>query len=172
MNARAEENGMKCKRSTGLIVLILALALVPITYAKKPSTAEGQRLWSPDLFSMVERLADGNAFYNGPAYATWTGTFDGASTEDYVVVYHSSGFQWYMGEVMFVGTVDGITGTLVIKMQGRKVGEDWSGTWVIISGTGGLTNLHGQGTWSGPGFNPVPPFDPGVTSYVGRVHFK
>ena len=43
--------------------------------------------------------------------------------------------------------------------------HDLKGPWVIISGTGGLVGLHGQGTWwhSGIGFANL--------EYAGQVHF-
>lgn len=41
------------------------------------------------------------------------------------------------------------------------------GQWVIVSGTGGLANVHGRGTWWGPGMN-----EEGADLwYDGDVHF-
>jgi hypothetical protein len=63
----------------------------------------------------------------------------------------------------------GYEGTLVIKAQGKQEGGTilpsealWTGQWVIISGTGELEGLRGQGTLSGPS---------GVIDFTGKVHF-
>jgi len=64
----------------------------------------------------------------------------------------------------FTVTFDGKSGTLAILTNhvyypSLKSSE---GTWIIISGTGALSNLHGQGTTSMTG---------GPTIWTGQVHF-
>ena len=44
----------------------------------------------------------------------------------------------------------------------------WTGTWVILSGTGDLAGAHGQGTWWGPGFDDDE--ETTDTWYEGKVH--
>jgi hypothetical protein len=47
--------------------------------------------------------------------------------------------------------VNGELGTLVILWSGRGTATgQWTGRWMILSGTDGLEHLHGQGTWWGP----------------------
>jgi len=68
----------------------------------------------------------------------------------------------------FEGTVMGKEGTLVIQLVGwRYLPEDWYGQWLIISGTGELANLRGQGIWWGPGFGAEGP----DIFYSGQIHF-
>jgi len=74
---------------------------------------------------------------------------------------------WHI-ERTFTGTVEGKPGTLTMHME-AKIGyptvtyPSLEGTWVIISGTGDLANLHGQGTWwNSPGQ---------VLVYEGQMHF-
>jgi hypothetical protein len=63
-------------------------------------------------------------------------------------------------------TIDGKTGTLTILFN-QDVPTALAGTWVIIGGTGDLKSLHGQGTWTIPGFvNGVP-----CQVFEGQVHF-
>jgi len=69
----------------------------------------------------------------------------------------------------FDGTVLGVPGTLTIHIEAKGWGRPGGvvsieGKWVIISGTGGLANLHGQGTWKGP--------VSGWYDYEGQVHFE
>jgi hypothetical protein len=108
-------------------------------------------------------------FENGP----WTGTFEGISTEDGKVVIHCSGAWSFNAIVSFSElTVDGRTGTLKMSVVGKRPDEnaDWAGKWVILSGTGELTDLRGQGTWWGPG---APgPEEWGDIYYAGNYHFR
>jgi hypothetical protein len=46
----------------------------------------------------------------------------------------------------------------------------WQGNWVILSATGELAGLHGQGAWWGPGAGG--PELPGLIYYDGTYHFK
>ena len=68
----------------------------------------------------------------------------------------------------FTGTVLGYAGTLVMRLESRgtlpaTTPYTTMGTWVIISGTGELANLHGQGTWWNLGL--------GQFEYEGQIHF-
>ena len=150
---------------TPLIVCIVALLStlsIPV-HATPPITASGTWIYAPEIIDM--RVAGGNTFLLGKDVANWTGTFNGTSTEDFTVVAHRSGFMYYKGLVFFGGTVDGKSGTLVIRTVGKTPPdiEEWSGKWVILSGGGDLENLRGQGTWW--------QISPLNLVYSGKVHF-
>ncbi len=73
----------------------------------------------------------------------------------------------------FTGSVGVASGTLTMRLEAKGHGTiggtdtHMEGTWVILSGTGGLANLHGQGTWRGPTTNGgIRYFD-----YDGLIHF-
>jgi hypothetical protein len=102
----------------------------------------------------------------------WYGTFFGTSTEDGKVVIHSSGVWSFNAIVSFEGEVDGRYGTLQMSVNGKAPDafSDWEGRWVIISGTGELSTLQGQGTWGGPGAPEVGAW--GDIYYAGKVHFE
>ncbi len=82
-------------------------------------------------------------------------------------------FGWSKMDRVFTGTVLGVSGGFVMRLEAKGYGNqvrgaayyDLEGTWVIISGTGGLANLHGQGTWwhTRTGFTGL--------EYEGQVHF-
>ena len=70
-------------------------------------------------------------------------------------------------ERVFEGTVNGISGTLLMHLEIKQpvpaTPGSGKGTWVIISGTGGLSNLQGQGTWTN--------FALDILEYEGQIHF-
>jgi hypothetical protein len=61
-------------------------------------------------------------------------------------------------------------GNLEIRFVGKGLDEEvgMQGTWVILSGTDGLANLHGQGTWWGWGSDGV--HGTPDLFYSGQVH--
>ena len=121
------------------------------------------RGWSPHLrvdwkgsfnyyFSITNmREADGNAFLYATEHECWTGGFSGTGDATFRVERFSSGFFDVWLRTVFTGTVLDKSGTMVIQLVGKKESEVWKGEWVIVSGTGGLVDLVGQGTWGGTG---------------------
>ena len=70
-------------------------------------------------------------------------------------------------------TLDGKQGVVVMRSEGRRAAgaAEWQGQWVIVSATGALANMHGQGTWWGPGFNPANPGASPDVYYSGQILF-
>jgi hypothetical protein len=148
-------------------VALLSALIIPIIHAAKPMPASGD--WTYVVTSISERWAGSNLFRYGEEIGTWTGTFVGTSYDTFTVIVHNAdpgppSFVNVIGVINFEGWVGDKYGTLVIKFVGKKTGEplEWYGTWVIISGTGELENLHGRGTWWGPSFD---------LDYDGKIHF-
>jgi hypothetical protein len=147
------ENAMK-KTLVIMITVIIALFGVSISaYAESALEVDADFVYIPACYA--ERWAGDNQFLYCTDTAEWTGDFVGVSNEKYVAVLHGSegnfvfekGF--YKGTVIFTGDVAGSEGTLKMLFVGKSRGDinDWIGTWRIISGEGGLANLHGQGTF-------------------------
>ena len=156
-------------RITVLMVALLSTLLVPV-HAGPPTTAGGLWQYKPTIVAV--RHADGNTFLTTTEEGKWTGTFEGTSTEDGKVVIHSSGIRSFKGTVSLVGNVGDKSGTLEMSVVGTKpdASADWTGKWVILSGTDGLATLRGQGTWWGPG---APgPGQWGDIDYSGNIHFE
>jgi hypothetical protein len=158
---------------TPLIVCMVALlTLSTPVYATPPIPVSGTVNYTFEVTGISE--ADGNTFLYANEWETWMGAFEGSAVAFFRVEMFSSGFWNVWLRTTFTGEVDGNYGTLVIQLVGKKPdGQDWYGQWVIISGTEGLANLYGQGTWGGPGYRSDTkiPGDPDLW-YSGQIHFN
>jgi hypothetical protein len=156
-----------------VLTVALALAAVPVS-AGQPTAASGT--WDYALTGPPEvKVAGPNVFIYGQDRGEWGGTFEGYTEEEFVVICHANaGFSFYKGKMTFYGTVvdeSGIQheGTMVLKTNGKQYSDtcdpspaEWNGHWVIIGGTDGLADTHGQGTFHGPSFHLI---------YEGQIHF-
>lgn len=160
-----------------LALLLVGLVAVP-ALADAPMDASGNWVYKAGMPEV--RVAGQNVHTSNTDEGTWTGTFEGTSVEDFVVALHQVDETFpfaclhpkgkchgtYQGLMTFDGKVDGKAGTLVIKTNGSGPWpplDNWSGSWVILSGTGELSNLRGQGSWWGP---------LGSLEYDGKIHFS
>jgi hypothetical protein len=149
------------KMSLVVLTLIMVLsALAMPAYAAGPTPVSG----TFDYSFVVDdtRSANGNTFLYATEWEEWAGDFSGQGEATFRVQVFPSGDMnvWLRSE--FQGTVTGVEAgdddKMIIQLVGEKpFGEDWSGQWVIIGGTGALAQVRGQGTWGGPGFGPVTP---------------
>lgn len=150
------------------MVCALAVSAIPAG-AEPPTPASGDWTYVPFDVEIV-KVAGQNTFIEGKDTGTWTGTFTGTSTEEFILVNHAkAGFNYYSGVIEFTGTVQGQSGTMVIRTNGKQDPGTvvpgpglWEGSWVIVSGTGDLVNVHGQGTFTGPSLD---------LDYSGQIHF-
>jgi hypothetical protein len=108
---------------------------------------------APSAFFNVTKIADGNVFISAVEYDKFTGTFKGNGEGVFTLQIHPEGFTTGQGRTLFTGKVSGKKGTLAIQWVGNTKNEKgwWLFEWVILSGTGKLANLQGQGTGWGPG---------------------
>ncbi|MDH3399085.1 MAG: DUF3224 domain-containing protein [Acidimicrobiia bacterium] len=154
-----------------LMALVMGVMVVPAA-AARPIDVGGTWFYVPDDFDPEPtKVAGQNVFISNGDVGTWANPtpvgLEGISIEAFVVVAHKK-HGTYQGRMDFTGEVDGKAGTLVIKANGSGPwppgpgSGDWSGSWVILSGTGDLSNLRGQGSWWGP---------LGFLNYDGKVHF-
>ena len=158
-----------------LIPLVLCALMLGVTtaLAGPPEQASGDWTYVPDLDGLTFRTAGNTTFVHGTEVSTFTGTFVGTSDDEFVVVCHQKGPESFKNfgkiTINFTGEVDGRVGGLTMKITGKQdsttcdpSGAIWSGKWVIVGGTGELTDLHGNGTWTGPSFD---------LDYTGKIHF-
>ena len=114
--------------------------------------------------AVAVRTADGNTILTVTARpGRFTGTFTGAYSENLRIVRHAGGSFNFAAEVTCLCTVDGMTGTMTIKLDGTGTPTgSFDAHYRIIAASGGLEGLQGQGTLSGP----TP------STYSGEHHFR
>jgi hypothetical protein len=163
---KGDETMKKVMLTLLLVCMVLPMASLP-AYAEPPTPVSGDVEYWPVVGP--PRFAGGNTFLEGTDYEKWQGDFVGVAETEFRVTVFTSGFAngWIRG--VFTGTVLGNEeGTLELLLVGKMPpGGEWYGQWVILGGTGGLANAHGQGTWGGPGIGS----DPASFWYSGQVHF-
>ena len=144
-------------------VLILGTSVLSLSAAAtKPSATSGTFANAPDPPS-ASRSADGNLFLTYTRPGVLTGTFTGAYVQEVEVVIHPDGHTNFRGTETCVCSVEGQPGTLVIRFQGTGLaGAQFSGQYVIVSGTDGLESLRGHATFEGAGLS---------GTYSGQHHF-
>ncbi len=153
-------------------VALLSTLWMPAVHATESITAEGTFDYTYEITGM--RVSDeGNIFIDAKEWEVWIGAFDGTAEAVFRVgIFPLEGFWNVWLRSTFTGTVQDKSGTLIIQLVGKRTMWDaerfwWSGQWMIVSGTGELANLHGQGTWWGPGFGAEGP----DIFYSGQIHF-
>jgi len=154
------------------LVLVIILSLSTITALAGPPDRDVAGTWCYLPYVMEPEIHGKNTFLYIEDIGAWTGTFSGMSTDIGTTIIHGgSGKMNYKGIVSFDEvTVNGETGTLEMKVNGKLHGAEWEGHWVITGSGGDLSGLKGNGTWWGPGYlggNLC-----GMTYYSGQIHFK
>jgi hypothetical protein len=170
------------------LVMVLSVLAIPAS-AGPPGPVAGTWLYLPYIKVRDEsgkcvrpvegdtrppciRVAGGNTFMDTYEDGWWDGDFAGTSEDHGTVVFHRSDVWTFRALVYFDGEVNGASGTLVMSVAGSRPTSyaEWQGMWVILSGTGELETLRGQGTWGGLGWLGNPE-EPGIIYYDGQVHF-
>jgi hypothetical protein len=173
---------MKRRLSTLLVLAVVAACMaVPLT-AQAGTRQDAAGLWEYKPTVVAEHVIGCATLLETTEEARWTGTFHGLggpddyaySTEAGRVLIHCSGAMSFVAIVTFEEvTVDGRTGGLkMIAIGHRPAGEEWSGRWIALRGTGELEGLRGHGTWWGPGWNPQYPDEWGQIPYAGTIRFQ
>jgi len=123
------------------------VALQPVA-ASTPVAASGSFFFLAPPVPSDFRAADGNAFVtlSFPA-GVLTGDITGTFTEQLHIVTHPDGSQNVKGNATCTCAVAGRTGTLGFdNIAGTTNPSGVSEAHFVLSGSGGLADLHGQGT--------------------------
>jgi len=155
----------KMRKIIGVSILLLgALLLTPLAQGTTPILASGTISPIQSLGDVI-RVADGYTFFHHNDVHTLTGTLAGTTSEDVTIIVNlSTGQGTLSGLLFFTGTANGVSGTAVLQLVGGVNVPTIQGSFTIVSGDGGLANLHGQGTFVFPNA-----FIGGT--YSGQVHF-
>jgi len=151
------------------IVTLLFTLSTPVS-ATKPIPVSGTFDYEFTIIDMWS--ADGKTFIYATEDETWEGSFTGTAQAVFLVIIFSEDFWYVWLRTTFTGEVDGKFGTMIIQLVGKRTYWDedtfwWYGQWVIISGTDDLADIHGRGTWWGPGYGSEGP----DIFYEGQIHF-
>jgi hypothetical protein len=151
------------KSSVACGVLILGAVLSVAASATRPSPSSGTFANAPDPPS-ASRSAGGNTFLTFTRSGVLTGTYTRVYVQENEVIIHPDGHTNFRGTNTCVCTVEGQSGTVVFRFQGTGMaGAQFGGSFVIVSGTDGLQNLRGHGTFEGAGLS---------GTYSGQHHFE
>jgi hypothetical protein len=137
----------------GVVLLVVVFVFAVPVFASPSTQASGYAeviMWSED--------SEGNLV----AEVAWIGTFEGTVTHTF-----SDG---RADRVEFDGCIAeanrcGILNMLIVRTKGDQSVPGFEGNWVILSGSGGLESLRGEGTFS------LSSFDPLGGPYEGNIHF-
>jgi hypothetical protein len=140
------------------ITLLLTLMLALPASASKPTEVSGIRVGTVDMGSRVWRSAGKNCILDADATYTFTGDLDGTAPAHLRIVSHGPcgpngpiKFAYYETikiQGTFTGDVLDTGGTFDFSETGKVRPVDpgevlWSSRMVVLSGSGGLANLHG-----------------------------
>ncbi len=170
-------------------ILMMLLTIMP-AYATPPTPVSGEfRGTAPPIYEII-KTAGANVFLSSAVAATGyysSGPIVGTYEQNTDVIWHFGDpetvknlptdlRQWssipsvaiWRIERLFTGTVNGKLGTLTMVLEAKFTYPtinypSLEGTWLIKSGTGELSNLHGQGTWCNSAGQ--------ILVYEGQIHF-
>jgi hypothetical protein len=157
----------------GLTFCCLVLAgMSGAALAQEPVSVSGTFDYTPEVFARNQ--VGGSVFVDASEAETWKGDIEGKAVAPFRMVISPDGGSdaWLLAE--FEGTVLGeYEGTMVVASRYTKPAAtaQWTGEWIILSGTGELENVQGHGDAWGPGFNREDPEAGPDIFYSGVVVF-
>ena len=168
------------KKIIGVFASFLVLAMIALPMStvsgNKPTTITGTWRAAGGTQISPTKIAGANKFtYFQVTGEYLTGPLEGDFIHNITTTTHygepeqlpPAKFSWKM-ERIFTGSVNDNQGTLLIHLRAKGIRGGapgtLKGTWVIISGTDDLANLHGRGTFTNLGG--------GQFSYEGQIHFE
>ncbi len=141
---------MKLKIVVSLPLLLASAALLlPATFAQ-PTTASGTYTLTHSMLTSAITAGPNMIVTQINTFAL-TGIFQGTAVENVRGLISSTGFVAEQGTATFTGTSNGLSGTTTFVIVGQGTSSSITGHFTIISGTGDLANIRGQGTFQGTG---------------------
>ena len=143
---------MKMKIAAIVLVVLLPVLAVTATYATKPTIGTGTVTLVGKPMVVSSQTAGDNTIKTLKENFSLTGALIGKAMALERDVTHASSeksLTTFQGEADFTGTAGDVSGKLVIRYVGINDGTTIKGQFVIVSGTGGLADFHGQGSFSG-----------------------
>jgi len=135
-----------------LVVVLVGFATGPAA-ASPPKTASGTFSFLSDAFTPI-RNAGANSFWLEQASRSYDGDLVGVASDVDVFVARGDHFRAHGTETCTDCTIGGrgpgdFTAVFTYEGASNATGFTYSGHLTFLGGTGGLSGLHGQGTFSG-----------------------
>jgi hypothetical protein len=125
------------------LAALLAAVAASGAAASPPISASGTLTYQSATFNSI-RSAGGNTIIDLSATVAYTGTFSGTSTLHGTLILHPNGTANFHDIETFTGTVNGVSGTVTLNLNGSAdAASVVSATDVILDASGDLAGLHG-----------------------------
>jgi uncharacterized protein DUF3224 len=137
------------KKFGAVFFLLVPLLVLPAVHAAQIVSGSGP--FSTTVISSVTSLADGIAIVHETFSLSLAGFFVGSTIGTAMVVIDlSTGGGVFSGMQTFTGTANGVAGSFQMSFSAEIAGfTSFQGQFTILTGSGGLSNLQGQGTIAG-----------------------
>ncbi len=126
-----------------LALLALPLLFLPLANATTPTTVSGTFTASFTVLTIT--VSGGNTIITVTETATLSGFFTGTRIAQGSEIIHPDGTFNAHDTGIFTGTINGMSGTLVINGESNGTGVTGAGSFTVGQGTEGLTGIHAQG---------------------------
>lgn len=105
--------------------------------------------WNEETY---QELEDGAKLTRARVSQTFTGDIDGRGQVEWLMCYGKDGSARFVGLQRIEGSLHGRTGSFVIESIGGFDGDQATGSWDVIAGSGteALTGLAGKGRFRAP----------------------
>ena len=141
----------------------LLLLLTPAAWAAPPTEGTGTRTFVSHTQKLI-RTHDGNSTYAAVDQTILAGAISGSPVDTYTFTVHSNGLVTGHGtETCTPCTIAGRTGSysVAFTFTSDATFTRLQGRFTFLSGSGGLTGLHGHGTFTSSTFSVSYQFEPG-----------
>ena len=149
--------------SAGVALIALLVSLAPLAAAHDVEIAASGDFVFTSVVVISTVVEEDEVIITQTFTQDFTGTFIGSAVGEVTIVMDlETGEFEFQGMSTFTGTVAGLSGTTVISFEGEGLGDSFQGEFEIVSGTGELANLEGDGTVEAT---------LGVGTYSGQLEF-
>ena len=102
--------------------------------------------WNEESY---EEISDGVKLTVAKVTQSYEGLIQGSSSVEYLMAYTVQGTATFVGIERITGTVDGKSGSFVIRHLGEFADGAAQSSWTVVagSGTSELSKLRGEGTY-------------------------
>jgi hypothetical protein len=149
------------------LATVLAASTITAAHASTPMPVSGTFAYQSSVFSDIRSAGPNTISENNVAHVIYSGTFSGTSTVEGLLIFHPDGSATAEDIETFTGTVNGVPGTVTLRLTGGGPIPQFRGTDVVLRATGALAGM--QGVLDEAGVVVIPQGPQG--SYTGQIQF-